>query len=182
MSKSIIIAGAALTVTLAATIGTLVAGAKPYRAVVDTTTIDTVDLDRYMGRWYEIARFDHPFERDMELVTAVYTFNPDGTVRVANGGYNTRTGRYKESIGRARRVDGRAGELEVTFFLNFWSPYKILELDDDYTNVLIGGGSDRYLWILSRTPEVDEQSLRDLLRSATARGYDTSKLIWVRQM
>ncbi len=181
MNKSLIIGGAVLAIVLTTTIGSLIAKGRSTKGTIDNSTIDSIDLDKYQGRWFEIARFDHPFERNLELVVASYDINPDGTIKVTNSGFNAKTGRYKESIGRARTVKGKKGELEVTFFLNFWSPYKIMELAPDYSYVMIGSDSDKYLWILSRTPKLDDKTIQTLLDAATQRGYDTEKLIWVRQ-
>lgn len=148
----------------------------------DNSTIDSLNIERYMGRWYEIARFDHPFERNMSNVTATYSLNKNGTINVLNQGYDTRKNRHKSAHGRARAMkDGTAGQLEVAFFANFWSPYYILELAPDYRYALVGSRSDKYLWILSRTPELSRQDTRYLLRRAAERGYDISKLIVVKQ-
>ena len=179
MSKAIILLGGALVALIAATVGSL--WAKGRTTTLNTSTIDTLDIPRYMGTWYEIARFDHSFERDMSLVTANYKLQPDGTVEVINSGFNTRRGRYKQSRGRARVVADRTGELEVTFFLNFWSPYKILELAPDYSYALVGSDSDKYLWILSRTPRLPSATLSDIVAMAEERGYNTDLLIWVEQ-
>ena len=181
MNRTFLVVGTATFFILTAAIGTLIVRAQPPKAGLDTSTIDSLDITRYMGRWYELARFDHPFERNMELVTANYTLQPDGTVEVINSGYNTRRGKFKQSRGVARTVAGRAGELEVTFFLNFWSPYKVLELAPDYSYALVGGNSDKYLWILSRTPRLSNAALSDILVKAEARGYDTDRLIWIMQ-
>ena len=181
MNKTFLVVGTAAFVVLTAAIGTFVVRAQPARSGLDTSTIDSLDIVRYMGRWYELARFDHPFERNMELVTANYTLQLDGTVEVINSGYNTRRGKFKQSRGTARTVKGRYGELEVTFFLNFWSPYKVLELAPDYSYALVGSNSDKYLWILSRTPRLPSNVLGDILAMAEARGYDTDRLIWVEQ-
>jgi lipocalin len=181
MNKSIIIGGAAFVVVLIAAIGTLIAKGRGTKGNIDNSTVDSVNLDKYLGTWYEIARFDHPFERNLELVTANYSLNPNGTIKVTNSGYKTTSGKYKESVGRARTIKGKPGELEVTFFLNFWSPYKIMELAPDYSYVLVGSNTDQYLWILSRTPTLSAKTTQEILALAEARGYDTSKLIWVKQ-
>ena len=181
MNKTFLVVGTAAFVVLTAAIGTLIVRAQPPKTGLDTSTIDSLDIARYMGRWYELARFDHPFERNMELVTVNYTLKPDGTVEVVNSGYNTRRGKFKQSRGTARTVEGRTGELEVTFFLNFWSPYKVLELAPDYSYALVGSNSDKYLWILSRTPRLSSAVLSEILVRAEERGYDTDRLIWVEQ-
>lgn len=146
-----------------------------------TNTVPELDIERYMGSWYEIARFDHRFERGLVGCMANYELQSDGKVKVTNTGYkNSLDGKFKESVGKAYRPDDNVpGKLKVSFFLNFYSEYNVLELAPDYRYALIGSKSDSYLWILSRTPELSQDDLDFLLGSAKARGYDTSKLIWV---
>lgn len=109
------------------------------------------------------------------------SFNPTARLKVTNTGYRkVPDGKFKESVGKAYRPDDNVpGKLKVSFFLNFYSEYNVLELAPDYRYALIGSKSDSYLWILSRTPELSQDDLDFLLGSAKARGYDTSKLIWV---
>ncbi|MDO5341728.1 MAG: lipocalin family protein [Bacteroidia bacterium] len=146
-----------------------------------TTTVKELNIERYMGSWYEIARFDHRFERGLVGCMANYELQSDGKVKVTNTGYRkSLDGKFKESVGKAYRPDDNVpGKLKVSFFLNFYSEYNVLELAPDYRYALIGSKSDSYLWILSRTPELSQDDLDFLLGSAKARGYDTSKLIWV---
>lgn len=157
---------------------------QPCSQPIDYSTVKNVDLGRYMGRWYEIARFDHRFERGMVGVTATYTAKPNGTVKVVNAGFDKHLGgRERSAIGRAKVPDlSRPGHLKVAFFLWFWADYNIMELDtDNYSYVMIGGNSPAYLWIMSRTPEMDPKTLDMLIDKARKRGYDTSKLIMVEQ-
>ncbi len=137
-----------------------------------------INLNKYLGKWYEIARFDHSFERDMEKVTAEYKLLPDGHIQVINSGY--RDGKFKETIGKAKTTD-TSGLLRVSFFLNFYSDYRVLMIDKDYNYVLVGGNSPRYLWILSRTPQLDEAILERIIDVAEEKGYDTDDLIFVEQ-
>lgn len=144
------------------------------------TTVKELDLERYLGTWYEIARFDHSFERGLEGVTATYSFRPDGLIRVVNQGFkNSPNGEKSVAVGKAKTTS-EPGKLKVSFFLFFYADYNILELDEEYQWVLIGSSSDRYLWILSRTPELQKDTLQIILEKAAQRGYETSKLIWVR--
>lgn len=145
---------------------------------VDNTPVESVNLDRYLGSWYEIARFDHRFERGMEQTKALYTLREDGTIKVENSG--VKDGEPKLSIGKAKTTDTPA-LLRVSFFGPFYGDYRILQLDEEYRYVLVGGGTDDYLWILARTPQLEEASLALILDEAQRRGYDTSKLIWVKQ-
>ena len=148
-----------------------------------TKTVPELDIERYMGPWYEIARFDHGFERGLVGCKANYTLQSDGMVKVTNTGYkNSFDGKYKESVGKAYRPDDmEPGRLKVSFFMNFYSEYNVLELSPDYRFALIGSKTDNYLWILSRTPQLSQDELDFLLKSAQSSGYDTSKLIWVEQ-
>lgn len=148
-----------------------------------TNTVPQLDLTRYVGKWYEVARFDHRFERDLVGCTANYSINSDGTIKVVNAGYDgSFDGDYKETEGKARRPDETVpGKLEVSFFLWFYGDYNVMELAEDYRYALVGSKGSDYLWILSRTPELDAVDKAYLLSRATARGYDTEKLIWVPQ-
>lgn len=147
----------------------------------NNSPIKTLDLSRYLGRWYEVARFDHSFERGMENVTAEYTMRKDGKVEVINSGW--KNGVFKYAEGKAKQPDPSSdpARLKVSFFLFFYSDYNILMLDDDYQVALVGSKSPEYLWILSRTPKVDKAIIDILLEEARSRGYDTSKFIWVNQ-
>lgn len=141
-------------------------------------TVEHVDIKRYMGVWYEIARFPHRFEKDLVGVTATYTLKENGKISVLNQGYkNTFEGKHKTANGRGRIPDANVpGRLQVTFFLCFWADYLILELDPEYQYVLVGSSTPDYLWILSRTPQMDESIYMMLVEKAKSLGYDVSKL------
>ena len=147
------------------------------------TTVASVDLKRYLGTWYEIARFDHSFERGCVGVTATYSENPDGTIRVVNRcRKQTLSGPEDVAEGTARVQDRSSNaKLAVTFFWPFEGDYWILDLDADYQWALIGEPSGRYLWILSRTPRIDDALRQTLLGKLQAMGYKTDALIWVEQ-
>ena len=147
---------------------------------INRTTVGAIDLRRYMGRWYEIARFDHSFERNMEQCEAYYSLLPDGTISVTNSGISSKSGERKMSIGKAK-LGKRAGQLRVSFFWIFYSDYNILALGEEYEWALVGSRSPKYLWILSRTPHISADTKREILDIARSRGYDTSELIWVKQ-
>ncbi len=148
---------------------------------MNTTTIKELDLQRYLGTWYEIARFDHRFERGLQGVTATYSMRDDGKIKVVNQGYkNSLNGELDVATGKAKLTDD-PGKLKVSFFWIFYGDYYILELDKDYQWVLIGSSSPKYLWILSRTPKLENPVKNRILELAQKRGYDTSKLIWVEQ-
>ena len=145
---------------------------------VDNTPVATLDLNRYLGDWYEIARFDHSFERGLEFCKANYALREDGKIAVTNTGI--KESKNKTSNGKAKSTDTPA-LLRVSFFGPFYSDYRVMMLDTDYQWALIGSKSAKYLWILSRTPELPKETLNTILAEAQCRGYDTSKLIWVKQ-
>lgn len=166
-------------------IATLLAGVLPLMACtkddIDNSTVSQFDLSRYLGSWYEIARFNHSFERGMDNAMAQYILQDDGTVVVLNTAW--KDGEYRIAEGKAKYPDPekKPGALKVSFFLFFYSEYNVMMVDEDYTISLVGSKTDNYLWILSRTPVPDPDLLQALLDEAEARGYDTSKLIWVDQ-
>ena len=145
---------------------------------VDNAPVATLDLSRYLGEWYEIARFDHSFERGVEQAKANYTQNADGTIKVVNSG--VKDGKPKTAIGKGKTTD-TPGLLRVSFFGPFYADYRVMMIDEDYTYALVGSGGADYLWILSRTPGLPETAKSELLAEARRRGYDTDKLIWVEQ-
>lgn len=149
--------------------------------MVNTSTVKQLDIPRFMGKWYEIARYEHTFEKGMTYVTAEYSLLPDGKIRVINRGM--KNGKPKEIIGKARQPDPieYPSRLEVSFFLWFYADYYILELDKDYQHAIIGSNTDKYLWILSRSPEIPKDTLDKLLTNIRQRGYDLSKLVFVKQ-
>ena len=139
------------------------------------------EADRYLGTWYEIARFDHSFERGLSQITANYSMRDDGGIRVLNRGYNAEEGEWNEAEGKAYFVeDEQTGHLKVSFFGPFYASYVVAELDkENYRYSLVTGPDKTYLWILARTPELPQEVLDSLLGKAKALGFDTSKLIWV---
>lgn len=147
----------------------------------DNSTVGEFDIDRYLGTWYEVARYDHSFERGMDNTMAEYILQDDGTVAVINTGW--KNGKYEVAVGKAKYPEpyDNPGALRVSFFLFFYSDYNIMMVDENYQISLVGSKSDNYLWILSRTPEPDPDLLAIFLEEAEERGYNTSKLIWVDQ-
>lgn len=146
-------------------------------------TVKDFDLNRYLGRWYEIARLDHSFERGLVKVTAEYSMRDDGGVRVLNRGFNTAKNKWNDIEGKAYFTgDSRSGELKVSFFGPFYGSYNIIELDQkDYQYALVCGPDRSYLWMLSRTPDPDRKITDRLVQKAAALGFDISKLIYVTQ-
>lgn len=149
----------------------------------DNSVVAEVNLSQYLGTWYEIARYDHRFERNMQGVKAEYSLRDDGLIKVLNSGYiGSLSGEYKETEGKARIPDLNVpAKLEVAFFWNFWGDYYIMELADDYSYALVGSSKDKYLWILSRTPVMEQSDIDYLLQRIRERGYNANDLIWVRQ-
>jgi lipocalin len=148
------------------------------RLKVDNSVVRTLDLDRFLGSWYEVARFDHFFERGMSQTKANYVLREDGNIDVINTGI--KDGKPKTARGKAKLTDTPA-LFRVSFFGPFYSDYRIMLLDADYRYMLIGSGSDTYLWILSRMPQIQDRDRATILAEANRRGYDTGKLIWVKQ-
>jgi apolipoprotein D and lipocalin family protein len=148
------------------------------RHLVDIATVRDFDLSKYLGTWYEIARYDHRFESGLTEVKAEYTLLLNGMIKVVNSGFNTVKGKRSEIIGKAKTT-AFSGLLRVSFFWFFYSDYRVLALGDNYAWSLVGGGcSDKYLWILSRTETLPEETLSAILSEAERRGYDTKRLIF----
>jgi apolipoprotein D and lipocalin family protein len=139
-----------------------------------------VDLKRYLGRWYEIARYDQRFERGCEGATADYIMRRDGKIEVLNRCLK-RDGEIQEARGVAKIVDAETNaKLKVSFFRPFYGNYWVLDHADDYSWSIVGEASGRYLWILSREPKPRDQVVGGLIKTASAMGYDTSMLIFDR--
>ena len=142
--------------------------------------VDNFELNRYLGKWYEIARLDHSFERGLEAVSAEYSLRDDGGIRVINSGRNTDTQANQEAEGRAYFVEKpNLGYLKVSFFGPFFGSYVIFELDENYQYAFIAGNTTNYLWLLARTPEVSQELVNQFISRATQLGFDTTQLIFV---
>ena len=152
-------------------------------------TVDYVELDHYLGKWYEIARFDQKFQKGCTATTAEYSLRSDGDIKVINScRLNSPQGELKEDEARAWIVDDTTNaKLKVQFFLTgirlpfFAGNYWILDLGDEvngpYTHSIVGDDSGKYLWILARSPEMSEEKYSELVAKAKAMGFDTSKLL-----
>ena len=147
------------------------------RVPVGIEPVRGFDVARYMGRWHEIARLDHRFERGMTDVTADYTLNDDGSVKVVNRG--VRNGKPTSITGTARfRGDPAEASLSVSFF-GIPGGYHVFELDPDYRWAMISGPNRGYLWILAREPQMDEATYRRLVGIARDKGFAVDELIRV---
>lgn len=147
------------------------------------TPVESFELERYLGRWYEIARLDHRFERGLSRVTADYSRRPDGGIEVVNRGYHAGKGEWTQVRGRAYPLDSPTrGSLKVSFFWPFYAGYHVIALDrGDYGYALVCGPSRDYLWILARTPSLDAEITRQLIAKAELLGFATDGLIFVDQ-
>lgn len=151
-------------------------------APTGVTPVEGFELERYLGKWYEIARLDHRFERGLSRVSAEYVKREDGGIDVINRGYDRQEGSWKEANGRAYFVDDPAtGHLKVSFFGPFYGAYVIFELDEDYRYAFVSGPNHDYLWLLSRTPQVEQALYDRFVERAQALGFDTLGLIRVEQ-
>ncbi|MEM0952786.1 MAG: lipocalin family protein [Pseudomonadota bacterium] len=141
--------------------------------------VDSVDPERYLGTWYEIARLDHSFERDLRNVTATYSKREDGGINVLNKGYNYEDREWNSAEGKAYPIEaGKWNRLKVSFFGPFYGGYNIVALDEDYQWVMVVGPSRDYLWILARSPDLERDIVNTLVSRAEALEFDVSELIF----
>lgn len=142
--------------------------------------VSPFDLQRYQGRWYELARLDHSFERGMTDVSATYTPQADGSVRVVNRGFAAASGQWREAVGTALFTGApTTGSLKVSFFGPFYGGYHVAALDPDYRWALVLGPDTSYCWILARDKQLDAAQRDAIVARAQALGVDTHALIWV---
>ena len=147
----------------------------------DLRTVEKVNLQHYLGDWYEIARYEHHFQKDCKNVKATYSLRDDKKIQVVNSCTKISTNEFKEAKAVAYSVDETNSKLKVSFFRPFYGDYWILDLDKNYTYAIVGTGSKEYLWILSRQKTMDKATLNTLLEKITSLGFDTSKLIYTIQ-
>ncbi len=144
--------------------------------------VENFDIERYMGTWYEIARFDFKYEKDLKNVTATYSLQGNGQIKVVNKGYNYVTNNQTEAVGKAKPLDNTGkGALKVSFFGPFYSGYNVVMIDASYENVLVFGESTDNMWILSRHKTVPDNMKEKFLAKAAEAGYDLKRLIWTIQ-
>lgn len=136
---------------------------------------------KYLGKWYEIARLDYKWERNLDNVTATYSLKENGDIKVDNKGFNYKKNKWEQSIGKAKAAgEPNEGMLKVSFFGPFYSGYNVIAIDPDYKYSLVAGKNTDYLWILSRDKTIPEDIKQDYLAKAKALGYKTEELVWVK--
>ena len=146
----------------------------------NATAVTSFDKEKYLGKWYEFARFDFKFEKNLNNTTAEYSLNENGTIKVVNRGYNTVNNQWQQSIGKAKFVKNDSiAMLKVSFFGPFYGGYNVLAIDTDYKYALVAGGSLKYLWILSRETSIPEETKVKYLEIAENIGFETSNLLWI---
>ena len=144
--------------------------------------VKNFQASKYLGKWYEIARFDNSFEKGMTNVYAEYSLNPNGSIKIVNSGVTPSTGKRSYADGVAKFVENKnTAFLKVSFFRPFYGAYVVFKLDDNYKYAYVAGDNKNYLWLLSRTKTVLESVKQDFIKKAKGLGYDTSKLVWVKQ-
>jgi apolipoprotein D and lipocalin family protein len=143
-------------------------------------SVDSVDPERYLGTWYEIARLDHSFERGLSDVTATYGTREDGGISVLNRGWDVEEQAWSSAEGRAYPLEeGDWSRLKVSFFGPFYGGYNIIALDENYRWALVVGPNRDFLWILARSPDLDETVTRSLVAKADQLGFPVDELIYV---
>ncbi len=151
------------------------------RAEPPLAAVESVDVERYLGRWYEIARLPNGFQKECEAVTATYSKRDDGRIKVVNACGAIEGSRAREAVGKAKIVDPATNaKLKVSFFGPFWGDYWIIDLADDYSRAIVGEPSGRYLWVLARDPSIGEDERAALIAKLEAFGYRTSDLHFTR--
>ncbi|MGP2655699.1 lipocalin family protein [Malaciobacter sp. WC5094] len=144
-------------------------------------TVNKVDIQKYLGTWYEIARFEHRFEEGCKNVTANYSLKQNGDIKVVNSCTQIKTGEKTQATGVAYATDETNSKLKVSFFRPFYGDYWVLMLDEDYKYALVGSPNREYLWILSRTKTISKETKNKILAKLPALKFDASKFIWTIQ-
>ncbi|MDN5836136.1 MAG: lipocalin family protein [Nitrosospira sp.] len=168
-----------LLFTLLVAVSTILAGCAGIPKGV--TPVKNFEVQRYLGQWYEIARLEHPYEKGLCGITANYSLRDDGGLRVLNRGYDPQKGEWRKAEGKAYFMKNpEIGYLKVSFFGPFYGSYVIFGLDEaDYQYSFVTGANKSYLWLLARTPRVEDEVLDRFIKKADMLGFDTDKLIYV---
>ncbi len=154
-----------------------------FTSAQELSTVEQVDIEKYAGRWYEIARLPNSFEKGLKCVTATYTLKDNGKIEVLNRGFSSGAkGKWKTARGTARVPDRKyPGRLKVTFFWPFAGDYYILVLDEQYQYALVGDPSRKYLWVLARSKSLDQDTYTRLMERAKKDGFDIQQVLQVEQ-
>jgi apolipoprotein D and lipocalin family protein len=143
--------------------------------------MDAFDKTKYLGKWYEIARLDFKFERNLDNTTAAYSVNTNGSIKVVNKGFNTKKNKWESVTGKAKFVnDENVAMLKVSFFGPFYAGYNVIAIDQDYKYALVAGKNLKYLWMLSRETSIPEEIKKNYLELAKSFGFNINELIWVK--
>jgi apolipoprotein D and lipocalin family protein len=146
----------------------------------NATAVEPFDMNRYLGKWYEVARLPNRIEKDINHLTEEYSSNDNGTFKVITKGYNTQKGEWKELSGTIKFADRKGvGLLKVSYFGPFYANYNVLDIDSHYKYALVSGSGLDYLWILSRETKIPDDIKKQFLTQATTIGFDIEKLEWV---
>ena len=147
----------------------------------DVEAVKPFNQEKYLGKWFEMARLDFKFEKNLNNTTANYSLREDGKIKVVNKGYNTKKEKWVESTDKAQFIGANdVAMLKVSFFGSFYAGYNVIAIDDDYKYALVAGKNLDYLWILSRDITIPENIKNDYLKIAQEIGYKTDELIWVK--
>ena len=144
-------------------------------------TVNKVEINKYLGTWYEIARYEHKFQKDCKNVSATYTLRDDGKINVLNQCINMKTNELKKASGIAYATDDSFSKLKVSFFRPFYGDYWVLLLDDNYKYAVVGAPSREYLWILSREKTITNDVKKSILSKLPTLGFPIEKLMWTIQ-
>ncbi len=147
----------------------------------ESLLVKNFELNKYLGEWYEIARYDNRFEKNLIKVKAEYILQDNGKIKVVNTGYNTIEKVKKNITGTAYSENPKIGQLRVSFFRPFYSYYNIILIDENYTYAVVLGSSNDYLWILGRETKMNQKTYSYILEKISSMGFDTEKLIEVEQ-
>lgn len=143
----------------------------------ELSTVSNFELDQYLGTWYEVARLPNSFEKDLKCVTATYSLRDNGKINVFNKGFNQKKQKWEDITGYAKVPDDqKPAEIKVTFFWPFAGDYYVIDIDKDYQTALVGAPNRKYLWLLSRKPNIPSERLEELKKIALDKGFDTNKL------
>lgn len=160
-------------------LGTLIASCSTQKMPKGAKPVHSFDAQKYLGKWYEIARYDFVFEKNMDNTMAEYSLKDDGTIKVVNSGYNYKKEKWKKAVGTAKfREAKNIGALKVSFFGPFYAPYNVIALEGDHRYSLVAGKNLDYLWILSREKTIPDDIKQRFLQKADSLGYNTSDLVW----